>query len=97
MGDSRSEQRWLYCMRAYRLRETGSPSLPSGMVSEMRKPTPPRLHKLSAHDIVSKPLRSQTSLICTTGIQFKGLERTETLPIKRWRARRTAGRKARVR
>jgi hypothetical protein len=48
-------------------------------------PNPPRQHDLTDDDVVSRPLEPAVSPLAMTGIDFRGLERLESIPILEWK------------
>ena len=50
-------------------------------------PDTPTLHDLSDDDIESRPLEPQPSYVASTGIEFSGLERLQTIPLQEWRSK----------
>jgi hypothetical protein len=49
------------------------------------------LHDLADDDIHSRPLESPLSALASTGIEFKGLEQLNPIPLQEWHGRPEPG------
>ena len=54
----------------------------------MTVPDPQVLHDLTDEDIHVKPLVSAASSLALTGIELRGFERLDAIPILEWKGRR---------
>jgi hypothetical protein len=51
-------------------------------------PNPQVLHDLTDDDIVVRPLAPAASLLALTGIELRGFERLDEIPVLEWKGRR---------
>lgn len=50
-------------------------------------PDTPTLHDLTDDDIQTRPLEPPQSALASTGIEFKGLEQLNPIPLQEWRGK----------